>query len=406
MDREHVERLRKSVAGWNAWRKEYRKIRPSLGGANLSGANLNQADLNQADLSGANLSGANLNQADLNQADLSGADLSGADLSGADLSGAHLNQANLNQADLNQADLGGANLSGANLNQADLSGADLSGADLSGADLSGARLNQANLNQADLNQADLGGANLNQADLGGANLSGANLNQADLSGADLFETVFGGTNLTDCKGLDNCVHYGPSTVDHRTIQQSGSLPLAFLRGVGMPDSLIDYLPALLNQPIQYFSCFISYSSDDEDFAQRIHADLQSKGLRCWFAREDIKAGKKLDHQIDEAIRRHDKLLLILSKHSMNSRWVAVEIRRAGKKETKQNRQMLFPLRLCPYKELEDWKLFDADTVTDLAAEVREYFIPDFSDWKNHNSYGPAFKQLLRDLQQDVNAPAK
>ena len=36
--------------------------------------------------------------------------------------------------------------------------------------------------------------------------------------------------------------------------------LAFLRGVGLPDNLIDYLPSLLNQPIQFYSCFISYSS--------------------------------------------------------------------------------------------------------------------------------------------------
>ena len=52
------------------------------------------------------------------------------------------------------------------------------------------------------------------------------------------------------------------------------LPLAFLRGCGLPNSLIDYLPSLLlDSPIQFYSCFISYSSKDEEFAQRVHADL-------------------------------------------------------------------------------------------------------------------------------------
>jgi hypothetical protein len=52
-------------------------------------------------------------------------------------------------------------------------------------------------------------------------------------------------------------HYGPSPIDIRTLQRSGPLPLVFLRGVGLPDALIDYLPSLLNQSIQLYSCFIS-----------------------------------------------------------------------------------------------------------------------------------------------------
>src|SRR4051794_6199036 len=75
------------------------------------------------------------------------------------------------------------------------------------------------------------------------------------------------------------VPLGPSIIDHRTLQRSGPLPLAFLRGVGLPDPLIDYLPPLLNQPIQMYSCFISYSSRDQAFAERLYADLQNKGVR-------------------------------------------------------------------------------------------------------------------------------
>src|SRR6202035_3144656 len=76
-----------------------------------------------------------------------------------------------------------------------------------------------------------------------------------------------------------------STIDHRTLQKSGPLPFSFLRGVGLPDRLIDYLPSLLAQAIQHYSCFISYSTKDEEFARRLHADLQDKGVRCWFSPE-------------------------------------------------------------------------------------------------------------------------
>ena len=132
------------------------------------------------------------------------------------------------------------------------------------------------------------------------------------------------------------------------------MPLTFLRGCGLPDLLIDYLPSLLNQPIQYYSCFISYSSKDEDFAQRLHADLQNKGVRCWFAPEDIRGGRKLHEQIGEAIRLHEKLLLVLSEHSMNSEWVKTEIAKARQREVREKRQVLFPIRLVDFETIQQW----------------------------------------------------
>ena len=48
--------------------------------------------------------------------------------------------------------------------------------------------------------------------------------------------------------------------------------------------------------------------------------------------------------------------------------------------------MLFPVRLVPYEVMRDWEYFDGDTGKDSAREVREYFIPDFSKWKEHDSY--------------------
>lgn len=109
------------------------------------------------------------------------------------------------------------------------------------------------------------------------NLSGANLGDANLSRANLYRTTFGGTNLKGVSGLDTCRHAGPSFLDYQTLANSGQLPIAFLRGCGLPDRFIDYMPALLQQEVQFYSCFISYSVKDQDFADRLHADLQAKG---------------------------------------------------------------------------------------------------------------------------------
>src|SRR4030095_16914528 len=177
------------------------------------------------------------------------------------------------------------------------------------------------------------------------------------------------------------------------------LPLKFLRGCGLPDRLIDYLPSLLEAgPIQFYSCFISYSTANQDFADRLYADLQNKGVRCWFAPHDMQAGRKIHEQIDEAIRVYDRLLLILSSQSMTSTWVETEIAKARKKEATQKRRVLFPISIVPYETIRSWELFDADLGKDSAKEIREYFIPDFSGWKDHDKYSQALDHLLRALK--------
>ena len=80
--------------------------------------------------------------------------------------------------------------------------------------------------------------------------------------------------------------------------------------------------------VPFYSCFISYSNKDNEFAQRLHSRLRDAGLRVWFAPEDVKGGMKMFEQVDQAIEMHDRLLLVLSEHSLRSNWVQEEIRRA------------------------------------------------------------------------------
>jgi uncharacterized protein YjbI with pentapeptide repeats len=288
-----------------------------------------------------------------------------------------------------ETDLSFANLNVANLNGANLNGANLSGADLSGADLNGANLNGADLRNAILRYANLSGADLRNAILLYANLSAANLNVANLTGAFLSDTVFGNVDLSGIIGLETCKHRGPSIIDHRTLQKSGTLPLAFLRGVGLPENLIEYLPSLFDQAIQHYSCFISYSAKDDDFAKRIHADLQDSGVRCWFAPHDMPIGAKIWDAIDEAIKLPDKLLLILSKNSIESDWVEDEVQKAFAEERDRKKLVLFPVRIddAVMETPEPW-----------ARKLRDQRnVGDFRRWKDHDAYNQSFERVLRDL---------
>ena len=75
-----------------------------------------------------------------------------------------------------------------------------------------------------------------------------------------------------------------------------------------------------------------------------------------------------------------------------------EIAKARSREIREKRRMLFPLRLVEFETLRNWECFDAYTGKDSAREIREYFISDFSNWKNHNVYKTAFDRLLSDLK--------
>jgi uncharacterized protein YjbI with pentapeptide repeats len=397
---EHLAILKQGIEVWNKWRKDHPEIlRPSLSEANLQGMNLQEVDLSGADLYMADLSRTLLNKANLSEANLNSANLNNASLIFAIVNEVDLRMATLCEADLRWADLISTRLNKAILNDANLSEANLSGADLSWSRLLRANFREANLSGADLSFAKLSEADLRGADLRGADLSWSLLNQADLSEADVIYTNFISIDLSLTKGLDHLKHHGPSSIGLDTIYRSmGEIPESFLRGIGVPNNFIEYMPSLIGNALQFYSCFISYSSKDQKFAERFHADLQSKGVRCWFAPHDVQGGKKLHEQIDQAIRIYDKLLLILSEDSMSSAWVNTEIYNARQREIKEGRQMLFPVSLAPFEQLRDWKAFDADSGKDLAREIREYYIPDFSNWKDHDSYQKEFEKLINDLK--------
>jgi uncharacterized protein YjbI with pentapeptide repeats len=312
------------------------------------------------------------------------------DLTEANLRGTRLEAANLREANLSAANLREASLIRAILSVADLSAADLTKADLGGAIVRRAKLVGTNLQRAHLPQADLRGTNLVEADLRLANLRRANLRGANLTRARLRETNFADIiALESTVGLEDCEHRGPSILDFRTVAKSGTLPIAFLRGCGLPDILIEYLPSFRGNAIQFYSCFISYSSKDQVFAERLHADLQNKGVRCWFAPHDLRVGDKIWDAIDEAIRLKDKLLVILSEASIASDWVEDEVTNAYEEERERKVTLLFPIRIDDAV---------ANTPEPWARKLRARHIGDFRQWEKPAEYQKSLERLLRDLK--------
>jgi hypothetical protein len=311
---------------------------------------------------------------------------------------------NLRSCDLQQANFQGADFTHTDFTEADISKSMFMSSDFSQANLTYTVLSHSDFREANFRQADLTAANASGSKFGRAVFSGTlfiwtTLDNADFGHAEVGWCVFADVDLTTVKGLPTVEHTGPSTIGTDTLRRCGGrVPREFLLGLGISDSLIEHSFTSSGTIPQFRSCFISYSTNDQDFADKLYGDLQSRGVRCWFAPHDIQGGKKIYDQIDQAIFRYELLLVILSDDSMNSEWVKTEIANARQREVRENRQMLFPISLVPYGRIKEWKAFDAGTGKDSAREIREYFIPDFSNWQDPASYQPAFQRLLRDLR--------
>ncbi|MDH3663121.1 MAG: toll/interleukin-1 receptor domain-containing protein [Alphaproteobacteria bacterium] len=297
----------------------------------------------------------------------------------------------LSGADFSNAKLAGANLIGADLKRSNLVGADLSHSSLSGASLSGAKLNGVDLRNSNISRSSLSNASLSHVDFSRANLSRANLSGAEFNGSAFADTVFGALDLTEARGLETCHHFGPSIVDYRTLELSKHVPLKFWCGCGLPDRLIDYLPSLTGDAILYYSCFISHSTKDLEFAERLHADLQDKGVRCWFSAHDMEIGGDIWDDIDSAIRTRDKIVLILSENALDSGWVEDEVKKGFAEERSRDERVLFPVRIddAVMGSNEPW-----------ATKLRDNrLIGDFTAWKDYDAYKRTFERVLRDLKK-------
>lgn len=138
----------------------------------------------------------------------------------------------------------------------------------------------------------------------------------------------------------------------------------------------------------YYTCFISYSWADKMFVDQLYTDLHRCGVPIWLDRERMKIGEVIRERVDQSIGERDKLLVVLSRHSVVSTWVQYEVEKALEMESARHCNVLLPIRIDPTMQVNQGS---------WAERLHHRHIGNFEDWQRQDSYHLAFDHLLRDL---------
>lgn len=91
--------------------------------------------------------------------------------------------------------------------------------------------------------------------------------------------------------------------------------------------------------------FICHNREDKPVAERICEELVKAGHETFYDKWDIRPGDSFIEKISEGIAGSSYLLILLSKHSVNSSWVKKELEIALAKQIKTNHLMVIPCLL-------------------------------------------------------------
>ena len=104
------------------------------------------------------------------------------------------------------------------------------------------------------------------------------------------------------------------------------------------------------------SAFISHAKADEKKADAIAKALEAKGFKCWIAPRDVKPGRSYGDEIIRGIGSARSFVLVLSKASNDSAFVAREVERAVSKK-----KPIFAVRIAGVQPAPALELFISGT---------------------------------------------
>jgi len=281
---------------------------------------------------------------DLRNTDLRNLDLTDRDLSNIDFSGSSLRRTIFSGSRLDPMDINGVLTGHTKLEDCDLTRTKWEPSTLNyvrgrNADFSHATFNGASVKNCDFRNTKFGEAFI------AAEFDGTKLEGADFKDCNIFASSFFNIDLSTALNLNLASYHADCRIDYQTIKLSQNVPKPLLEACGVAHFHIPHIDAISKNSAKHPSCFISYSAKDNRFVEQFRNELANKGIRSWFAPRDLPFGASTRDVIEAQIRSHDRLIVVLSKSSLQSQWVQFEVETALEIERKKGSKIIIPISI-------------------------------------------------------------
>lgn len=150
--------------------------------------------------------------------------------------------------------------------------------------------------------------------------------------------------------------------------------------------------------------FLSYAQGDRPVAEKVATALTRVGLRVWFDTWELAPGDSIAARIEEAVSSSDLLLVLLSRRSVESRWVRTELSAAFARELRDRAITVIPALIddCDVpRELADRLFVDLRHDFEGAIRLLADQLGAAPELQFSRLTGQAFEMLVADLLAEL-----
>jgi len=208
------------------------------------------------------------------------------------------------------------------------------------------------------------------------------------------------TNYTDEKQY--------SSIDFQTILKSENIKKKILiECFGIHNETVKEYITELTTNIQFQTIFISYSFHDKKITNLINNALRKKGVITFLWEKDAPGGRGLKRIMRENINKHDRLLFVASKNSLQSEACHYELFEGRKKQEDTWDDILYPIHIDDYlltvKKEEIGSGTKYDKFWENICELKRMNSIDFSEYNtgviDNTQFDESIAKLINSLRK-------
>jgi uncharacterized protein YjbI with pentapeptide repeats len=242
----------------------------------------------------------------------------------------------------------------------------------------------------------------------------SNFKKIDLRNSKFMNSVLAETSFVDCEFNSDTISVTEELkfksngyLDLQTILKSEQIDFNILKQIfKVHDPNIQETLKKITEELNYQKVFISFSFEDKRFAERLHLEFESRGIRTFFWMKDAPPGQSMEDIMREGVRSTDKLLFIASKNSIKSIACQFELSEGRRKQTETWENIIFPIhiddfifkvnksQIRPIEKMEEyWRNIE---------EIKRVNSADFSEFNkgkiNHKKFKQSIDRIVKELE--------